>query len=277
MIKPSNLSYTYYSIEKEQYCAERADLIEEMPVSLTVNGELWITLMCTPIHLEALAVGFLYNEGIITSKGDIQDVRVCAAGDNVDVWLNSTVEKPTDWRRTSGCTGGVTAVSAEIGRKYSFGSLDNAVTHNQIFDLIGQLLESQEIYRKSGGIHASGISDGYRILLVEEDIGRHNTLDKLAGRMLLEEIEINRRIVVTTGRISSEMIQKAARLGGEIVVSRTAPSSLSCKLAEQWNQTLIGYARRTSFRCYTHPERLILPPQATASAINQPAASQQMD
>jgi FdhD protein len=133
-----------------------------------------------------------------------------------------------------------------------------ALTRQQIGQLIGELFESQDLYRKTGGVHTSALSDGQKIYIVAEDIGRHNTLDKIAGRCLLEKIEMPRRILLTTGRISSEMIQKAGRIGAAIVISRTSPSSLSIQLAERWGITLIGYARRNRFNLYTHPERLLL-------------------
>ena len=86
-------------------------VIVETPVSLTVNGQVWLTFMCTPTDLEALAVGFLFNEGVIKSKEEIELVKVCPSSDNVDVWLKNPVEQPKQWRRTSGCTGGATAVA----------------------------------------------------------------------------------------------------------------------------------------------------------------------
>src|SRR5574342_527477 len=86
-----------------------ADTIVESPVSLTLNGEVWTTFMCTPIHLEALMVGFLFNEGVIDNMEEVLDVRIGEHGDNVDVWLAHDAPKPESWTRTSGCTGGVTA------------------------------------------------------------------------------------------------------------------------------------------------------------------------
>jgi len=101
-------------------------------------------------------------------------------------------------------------------------------------------------------------SDGKQIVLVAEDIGRHNTLDKLAGMCLLQNSWPEPRILITTGRISSEMLQKAARMGAPILISRTSPSSLSIEMAERYGITLIGYARRQRFNVYTHPQRFNL-------------------
>ncbi len=288
---------------------EAAEVIVESPVSLTVNGELWLTFMCTPVHLEAMAVGFLFNEGIIQSKDQVADVRLCPAGDNVDVWLTHAAEKPEKWRRTSGCTGGVTSIENLEALQFSGGApagygQDTAeqlqqsqqdtpidqplsaqeqpasqtatksqpalltLTPEQVTGLIGKLFEAQELYRRSGGVHTSALSDSQDILVTSEDIGRHNTLDKIAGRLLLEELQPAQRIILTTGRISSEMLQKSARMGARIIISRTSPSSLSVHLAEAWDVTLIGYAKRTGFRIYTHPERILTPEISTQTPVD---------
>lgn len=254
-MKPAHVAANGYRLTPEGWAPLAENVITETPVSLTVNGEVWLTFMCTPIELEALAVGFLFNEGVIQSIAEVVDVRLCAAGDNVDVWLDKSVEKPDKWRRTSGCTGGVTALeeNSEIKTVSNGGLLETT----QVGDLIGQLFESQQLYREAGGVHTSGLSDGKSILLIAEDIGRHNTLDKLAGRCLMDHIHLERKIILTTGRISSEMLQKAARMGASILISRTSPTSLSIELAERLGVTLIGYARRNRFYLYTHPQRII--------------------
>lgn len=260
----AGVQYRQYSSDGFEFVD--ADVIVETPVSLTVNGQVWLTFMCTPVDLEAMAVGFLFNEGVISSIDEVVDVRVCAAGDNVDVWLHHAAEKPQNWRRTSGCTGGMTSVEAIApSRKITNGGVLSA---SQVGDLIGQLFESQQLYRQSGGVHTSGLSDGKRILAVAEDIGRHNTLDKLAGRLLLEGLHFTRRIILTTGRISSEMLQKASRLEAAIVISRTSPSSLSIELADRQGITLIGYARRNRFNVYTHPERILASFQPEAATLD---------
>lgn len=229
-------------------------VIVETPVSLSVNGHIWLTFMCTPTDLEALAVGFLYNEGVIKSKAEIELVNVCPSGDNVDIWLKGTVEQPQHWRRTSGCTGGVTSAALDqLHPELKDGLL---LTPQKVHTLIKSLSEAQVLYREVGGVHTSILSDGEKAVVVTEDIGRHNSLDKIAGRCLLDGIELDRKILVTTGRISSDMIQKAARIGAAIVISRTSASSLSVTLADRWGITLIGYARHDQFVIYTHPERI---------------------
>jgi len=235
-----------------------SEVIVEAPVSLTVNGEIWLTLLCTPIDLEALAVGFLYNERLIQSFDEIDSVHVCSSGDNIDVWINHSVNKPEKWLRTSGCTGGITFIGTEISTTYAkvLKINDIHITPMQVNNFLDELLQAQSLYRKVGGVHTSAVSDGNSILASAEDIGRHNTLDKIAGHCLMEGINLSRRIIMTTGRISSEMLQKSSRLGASVVISRTAASSLSIQMAHAWGITLIGYARRNQFRVYTHPERI---------------------
>jgi FdhD protein len=257
MITPQK-AIKYQKYEFRKWESQDAHTIVETPVSLTVNAEVWLTFMCTPIDLEAMAVGFLYNEGIIETMEEVVDVRLCEHGDNVDVWLNHAVEQPASWRRTSGCTGGVTAVDALARLDVSFEGDQLEVQPETVGHLVEALFNAQALYRETGGVHTSALSDGHEIVLVAEDIGRHNTLDKIAGLCLMKNIQPQTRILLTTGRISSEMLQKAARMNVPILISRTSPSSLSIEMAERYGVTLIGYARRHRFNVYTDPRRIKL-------------------
>ena len=255
MITPQKaIHYERYEFKKWE--PHDAETIVEAPVSLTVNGQVWLSFMCTPVNLEALAVGFLYNEGVLENMEQVEDVRVCEHGDNVDVWLDRSVEQPKSWRRTSGCTGGVTAVDLLARPNISFDGDQPKVPPEAIGHLVEMLFESQELYRETGGVHTSALSDGEKILLSAEDIGRHNTLDKIAGLCLMNNIWPETRILITTGRISSEMLQKAARLEVPILISRTSPSSLSIEMAERYGITLIGYARTHRFNVYSNSQRV---------------------
>lgn len=235
-----------------------ARVITEATIMLTVNGVEWLSFTCTPSDLEALAVGFLFNEGIIQTRDEIAAVDVCKQGTNIDVWLSHPAAQPRQWRRTSGCTGGLTAtedVARPVAAVSAAASLQK-IPPQTLLDCMEQLLEVQNLYREVRGVHCSGISDGQVIRVKAEDIGRHNTLDKLAGLVLLNDIQIQRPIVATTGRVSSEMLQKSAQLRAIAVVSRTSPTSQSVSEANRLGITLVGYARRNQFQCYAHPERL---------------------
>jgi FdhD protein len=255
MISPEKaIHYDRYEFKKWE--AHDAKTIVETPVSLTVNGQVWLTFMCTPVHLEAMAVGFLYNEGIIETLSEIVDVRLCEHGDNVDVWLNRSVEQPASWRRTSGCTGGVTAVDLLAKPNVSLRDVQVNFPPETVEHIMELLLEAQVLYRETGGVHTSLLSDGEKIIVSAEDIGRHNTLDKIAGLCLMQRAFPEHRILITTGRISSEMLQKAARMEVPILISRTSPSSLSIEMAERYGITLIGYARKHRFNVYSNSQRV---------------------
>ena len=246
----------YFQFQENRINPIAAEVIVETPVSLTVNGKNWLTFMCTPIMLEEMAIGFLYNEGIISTMEEIEDVRICEHEDNIDVWLTRSVDEPASWRRTSGCSGGVTAVDLLPERLTAIPVRKGMIRPEQITALVAGLFESQELYKKTGGVHTTALCDGEDIVLSAEDIGRHNTLDKIAGAYLRLRLALPHRYLITTGRISSEMLQKASRLQAEVLISRTSPSSLSIQLAERMGITLIGYARRNRYNVYTHPERI---------------------
>src|SRR5512135_427745 len=140
MITPQKaIHYDRYEFSKWE--PFEAETIVETPVSLTINGSAWLSFMCTPVDLEALAVGFLYDEGVIDSMDEVADVRVCEHGDNVDVWLNRAVEQPTSWRRTSGCTGGVTAVDLLAKPDISFDHTQPKLRPEAIGTLVDMLFE----------------------------------------------------------------------------------------------------------------------------------------
>jgi FdhD protein len=113
-----------------------------------------------------------------------------------------------------------------------------------------QLFQAAEQYQKSRGIHGAALHDGARLLVVAEDVGRHNAVDKVKGRALLEGIETRDRILLSTGRISSEMLLKAARMGVPVVASRTSPTEMAVALAEQLNVTVCGYVRPDTLNLY---------------------------
>jgi len=150
----------------------------------------------------------------------------------------------------------VTAVDLLAKPNVSFDGNRLEVQPEAIGRIVEMLFDAQSLYRETGGVHTSALSDGEKIVIVAEDIGRHNTLDKIAGIYLREDISIERKILISTGRISSEMLQKAARMDVPILISRTSPSSLSIEMAKRYGITLIGYARRNRFNVYSNAQRV---------------------
>ena len=233
---------------------EEAQMAVESPVGLTVNGKEWVTLMCTPCDLDALCIGFLFNESVIHSYDEVASLHICADLRNVDIWLEHNVDLPNTWRRTSGCSGGVTTYLGTP--KNTVVKTEFTMHAEQVIKLMDKMLKSQTLYRSFGGIHSAAISDGNEIIFQMEDIGRHNTLDKLCGRCLLESHPTDNHVILTTGRVSSEMLQKAAHMAVPVVVSRTSPTSMAVDTANQAGITLIGYARQARYNVYTHEGRI---------------------
>jgi FdhD protein len=227
---------------------------EEAPLSIYVNGLELATFMCTPVQQEALALGFLANEGLITGLDEVVVLHLCAAGTCVDVWLSHAVERPARSFITSGCGGGLTF--DDLSEQIEPLNSDRLVEPAQIQRLMRQLNSAGQLYREVRGVHTSALTDGERLLLVAEDVGRHNTLDKLRGLALLQKLDTQDLILLSSGRISSEMLNKAARMGLPVIVSRTSPTSLSIVLAQAWGITLVGYARQNRLNVYTGLERL---------------------
>ncbi len=246
----------YTTITRSGWEQVPAEVIHERLVCIYVNGQELVSIMCSPCQLEPLALGFLANEGIIGSLDDVRSIQVRPNSACIDVWLAySDFEPPKRRTLTSGCGGGVTFEDLSAG----FPPLesDRRVTPDQLWALMDLLHQAAQLYSQARGVHTSAISDGERLLLIAEDVGRHNTLDKLRGLALLAGIDTRDHIILTTGRVSSEMINKARRMSVPLVCSRTSPTSLSVGLAESWNITLVGYLRRNSMNVYAHPERMM--------------------
>jgi FdhD protein len=237
------------------------EVVREGLVRLHVNGREIAALMCTPHQLDWLALGFLRSEGIIEGMADVRLVKACPSQTCVEVWLRAAdFEPPSQVIITSGCGGGITF--ADLSAQAQPLTSDLRVTPGQLGRLMRALQETQ----RTRGIHTSALAEGETLLAVIEDVGRHNTIDKLWGLCLVEGIPTQDRILLSSGRISSEMLNKAARMGVPVVVSRTSPTSLSVALAGAWNLTLVGYVRRDSLNVYSGQARVIKDEEARTDA-----------
>ncbi len=231
------------------------EIAEEALACISVNAKELATFMVSPTDLDKLALGFLYLEGLIQSIDEVRELRVSAGKTCVDVWLHKMdFEPPKRAIITAGCGGGVTF--DDLSAQRSPLDVDLQAAPQQLAGLMRQMHLGAEMYQRARGIHAAALADHERILLQVEDVGRHNCIDKLAGAALQAGLPTRGKILLSSGRISSEMINKARRLETPIVCSRTSPTSLSIALADAWNMTLVGYMRQDRMRIYTHAERL---------------------
>ncbi len=254
-LEPGVQPASYISISSGSQKHVKGEVAEEVLACISVNGEEITRFMCSPLQLDQLALGFLYNEGMIRTVDDVRSVHVSKKRTCVEVWLkDSEFELPDRPIITTGCGGGITFDDLSNEHEPILSNLK--VGTDDLIALMKKLHLGADLYQRARGIHTAAIADTDDLLLQVEDIGRHNCLDRLAGAALMSNINTGDRILLSSGRISSEMINKARRLQTPIVCSRTSPTSLSVALAEAWSITLVAYLLQDRMRIYTHSERV---------------------
>lgn len=272
----------YYRVTEKSAEPVQGMVIGESRWPLFVNGMEIVTFMATPRNLHHLALGFLVSENLIAELDEIASLRVNEAPDRAYWYLPALGVNETrtmavceegvgsievrltraDFRLpshrilTSGCGGGVTF--DDLSRVQTPLDSKRTVHASQIFAMMHDLNAHAKLYRECRGVHTSALGDGEQLWSIAEDVGRHNTLDKIRGNCLMRDITTRDGILVSTGRISSEMITKAAKMQVPIVVSRTSPTHLAVELARAWNIALIGYARGGQMQVYTGMERIAI-------------------
>jgi FdhD protein len=234
----------------------------ELPVKLVVNNEQLVTLLCTPAELEALAVGFLLSEGILTQKTSLKKIEVDKDGPTVRIELDplprdfaSLFEKRTI---SSGCGKGITFTSYRTGGESRIPVSGTLLGLGDIRQLLKTFRTISSLYLETGGVHSAALSDGRDILSFSEDIGRHNAVDKLIGKAFLQSLSVQNKILITSGRVTSEIVTKAGRNRFPMVISRAAPSCMAISYAEDMGITLVGFARGERMNIYTWPNRITL-------------------
>lgn len=231
-------------------------VVEEYPLRLRVNGRELATLVCSPHKLNFLLAGFFRLQGFVDSLDDILSLGVCQDFGLAEVRLRGTLPERLQPTLTSGCGTGIAYNLPQ--NLFSAAERQRRYTSSDLFRLMKELNGRTEQYRSHGGIHSAAIGDESGLLLFAEDIGRHNTLDRLAGEALFKQIDLQDKALVTSGRVSTEMVAKAARLGIGLIASRTSPTDKAIELCNQAGITLVGYLRGTGLEVYSHPQQLQL-------------------
>lgn len=232
----------------------------EKPVTIYVNGSELVTLLCTPEKIDCLALGFLRSEGILASADQIESIRVKDEEGLVEVELKEKTglaEKLYGKRTvTSGCGKGTIFFNVldSMRSKPLLGKME--ISADRIITLMEELQQKAQLFKETGGVHSAALADDKRILYFYEDIGRHNAIDKIVGECLLDGITTDDKIIITSGRLSSEILLKAAKLQIQLIISRAAPTSLCIELAESLNITLVGFVRGRRLNIYSHRWRV---------------------
>ena len=240
---------------------ELQDLITvEAPVTIYLNGVELVTLLCTPEKIDRLALGFLRSEGLITTLDDVTSIRVKDQEGRVDVGLKSETglaEKLYGKRTvTSGCGKGTVFFNVLDSLRSSPLTGKLKINADRVLSLMESLQNKAELFKSTGGVHSAALADREQILYFYEDIGRHNAIDKIIGECMLAGIPTDDKIIVSSGRLSSEILLKAAKLEIQLLISRAAPTSLCIELAETLNITLVGFVRGRRLNIYSHQWRI---------------------
>ncbi len=244
---------------KEDRSNTELAVAREFLFTIFLNDQELATLLCSPGNLQYLAVGFLASEGLLKSKDEIKKMEV-------DDWLGTAHMEIEGANKTddgffvkrliaSGCGGAATFYSvadATIPKVES----PMKISPDEVFALVSEFQHRSQLYLATHGVHNAALADRRDIIIFSEDIGRHNAIDKIFGKCLLEDIPTNDRIIISSGRISSEILHKVAKRGIPIIVSISVPTSLGLKTADKLGITLIGSVRGKKMNVYTNNWRV---------------------
>ncbi len=251
---------TAQSVASHQRC-----IPEEVPVAFVYDGTTYAVMMASPSDLEDFATGFSLSEGIITAPDEIASLDIVHQDKGIELrmWLAQDRGRNLAERRRqlAGPTGCGLCGSESLEAAVPSCPLvvaDLAITAEDIGEVLAALPSAQALNRQTHAVHGAGFwTGGQGLVALAEDVGRHNALDKLIGRLRRSGAGIGGGIVLLTSRVSVEMVQKAAVAGAPIVVAISAPTALALKTADQAGITLIAVARTDGFEIFTHPHRLV--------------------
>uniref|UniRef100_UPI000B4A7F1C formate dehydrogenase accessory sulfurtransferase FdhD n=1 Tax=Rhodomicrobium vannielii TaxID=1069 RepID=UPI000B4A7F1C len=240
---------------------------EEMPVALTYDGSSYAVMMATPTDLEDFAIGFSLFEAVIDSPADIDTLEIIDVDDGIEarIWLKPEFSKRHIGRRRAilGPTGcGLCGVESIAEAMKPVSHIDSGLTIGpaELTEAMGRLQALQALNARTRAVHASAFWQPGGELIVREDVGRHNALDKVLGAAARGGIDGRDGVVLMTSRVSVELVQKTARLGAPIIAAVSAPTALAVRLAEAAGITLVAVLRGDEFEVFTRPERIA--PQA---------------
>ncbi len=236
-----------------------AEIAREFMATVFLNGRELATLVCSPQELEYLTYGFLVSEGLIAGLDEVSEISVDEARGVISVSTNAPTAAEARYFSprliTSGCGGNATFYHADDAVLPRIES-PLTVTPEALFRLVKDFQRHSKTYLATHGVHSAALCDSDGFLAFSEDIGRHNAIDKLFGKCLAQGISTRDRLVLTSGRVSLEILHKVARRGTPVVVSVAAAISLGVKLAETLGITLVGSARGGKLNVYTHGWRI---------------------
>jgi len=246
-------------ITREDRSSTEMTVAKEFLFTIFLNDQELATLLCSPGDLQYLAVGFLASGGLISSKDEIKKLEV-------DDWLGTAHIKIEGVKKTNGGVFANRLIASGCGGAATFYSVADATTPkvesslkispDEVFTLANVFQHRSQLYMTTHGVHSAALADEKSILIFSEDIGRHNAIDRIFGKCLLEDIPTSDRIIISSGRISSEILHKVAKRNIPLLVSISVPTSLGLKTADKLGITLIGSVRGKKMNVYTNDWRV---------------------
>lgn len=232
-------------------------VIREYPFTIYMNDQEIITLLCTPEDLEELATGFLISEGFLDDFSEVEKWNLDGEKGIINMHANIKEKPLRDKLRgkrtiTSGCGKGTSFFNVLDSSKSKKIKKIMEMSSRTVVQLMREFNNQSSLFNDTGGVHSCALCNREEILVHRDDIGRHNALDKILGWGHINEQEFGQTMVLTTGRISSEILIKIARRGIPVVISRSAPTSLAVDLARELGITLVGFARGDKMNIYTN-------------------------
>lgn len=238
------------------------EIAAEFALTIILNGEEFATIVCSPTHLTELVVGFLASEGAIRSASQVKKLTVDADRGFARVTLEGepSIGRERSSKRFIGSCCGKGRQFYYHGDMLTARTITSrmAVTAEQCRELMERMQAGSEDFARTGGVHNAAICSAGELLAARTDIGRHNALDKLYGYSLLHGVRMADKLIAFSGRLSSEVVLKAAKMGCGLLLSKSAPTDLALKLADELGITCIGFIRGRRLSVYTHRERLII-------------------
>ncbi|MDT8862379.1 formate dehydrogenase accessory sulfurtransferase FdhD [Alkalihalobacillus sp. MEB130] len=238
------------------------EIVIEFPLTIYINNEEFATMVCSPTHFEEMVIGFLASEGVIHFRKEIKEMKIDEDRGFAYVELHSENIKNQQYfskRFIGSCCGKSRQFYFQNDVRTAKTSMSRVtITAEQCISLMKKMQDESHVFKNTGGVHNAALCTVDDLIVSRSDIGRHNALDKLYGYSLVNGISVRDKILVFSGRISSEILTKAAKIGVGIVLSKSAPTDLAIQLAEDLNITAVGFIRGSSFNIYSHPERIVL-------------------
>ena len=247
-------------LSKESISSIKEVVAREFPLTIILNNHELVTLLCSPMDMKYLAVGFLLSEGLLKSKDDIKKITVEDRRGVVrlEAELKEGFAQGGSFKRLITSSGGRGAFSRVVADATSQKvQSQTKISTDEIFALVDEFQSHSQLYLATHGVHSAALCDWEGISVFSEDIGRHNAIDKVFGKCLLEDIPTDDRMLITSGRISSDAVHKVAKRGIPIITSIAVPTSLAIRIADKLGVTLVGSVMEEKMNVYTNNWRIV--------------------